>query len=218
MRIRAAYISIIMVAFVLSGSLAYSSFQGKMTTNITSSAYFTEFGEQISVVAFWANNTEIYVNGNALISHSGCLFNDLDPQLVVVEKKTSYSGQLTESLNISHIGPGNAVLFCLNIYNLNNQECLISNLSFGPFYGPGLTEFTGSSYDNQSEWFNVVNSTLATQENEGGFQGFVIEPQDYIPPGGTLSVALFIMLSIVSGNPYQEAFFTIPVDVNLVIQ
>ncbi|HLH86165.1 MAG TPA: hypothetical protein VKU79_04810 [Thermoplasmataceae archaeon] len=215
MKSRAALVSIAMVFFVLSGSLAYSSFQGQIITKVSATADFIGVGEEISVCSFWANNTYLYVNGNELKGNSGCLFNDLDPPLVVVPKAYSYTGEMTNSLYISNLGPGNAILFCFKIYNPNNQECFLSNISLGSFNGSGLTELAQSSCDNQSVWFQIVNTTLENEKQPGGFYGFVIEGQDYIPAGGVIYVAFFLLLSCCSGNSYQESSFHLPIQINL---
>lgn len=215
MKFRIVAISLIMVLSIMSGSLAFSAFSGTIKDNVSATADFVGIGDQISVCAFWANNTELYVNDYGFTGHSDCLFNELYPPLVVLGNKTSYTGSLNRDLNISNLGPGNAILFCITVYNPNNQECFISSLSFGSFSGTGLSFFNSTTCNNDEAWFSVVNNSVNSCYNPGGYYGIIWENGNHIYPDSSLAIGFFIFMSQRSGNEYQESSFDLPIIIDL---
>lgn len=204
-----------MILLVMSGSLAYSSFVGTVSTQVSATSDYTAISENIAVCAFWADNTKLYVNNHIFIGNDSCLFNDVDPPSVVVKKVTSYTGSLTDHLNISNLAPGNALLFCINVYNPNSQGCMLSNILLGDFQGTGLSFVNTTLCNNQGGWFSVVNTSLAGNQNIGGYYGIVEEDSNFIPASSYTSVGFFLYLSQCSGNAYMGSSFSFDLVVHL---
>ena len=218
MRIRIIIICAVMILSVMSGSLAFSAFSGTATTNVSATANFIGINDGVSVCAFWADNTELYVNSHVFKGDSNCLFNELCPPVEVIKNHTSYSGFINDNLNISNFSPGNAILFCIQIYNPNDQILSVSNISFGHFSGNGLSFYNATSCNNQEAWFAVVNNTVSQCQNPGGYYGIIWENGNQVSPGCTLTIGFFIFLSQTSGNNYQESSFTLPLIITMTEQ
>ena len=214
MRNRILGFGVVMILLVVSGAVAYSSFTGTATTRVSATAEFSDLSENVSVCAFWANNTELYVNNHGFVGNSSYLFNDLDPGISVAST-TSFTNTLVDTLNISNLAPGNAILFCMNITNPNSYGYTLSNISIGPFGGSGLEFINETFCNNEGAWFGVVNQTMANTSTPGGYYGIVEESSSYIAPGQSLSVGFFMYLSQCSTNAYQESSFSFPITVNL---
>lgn len=218
MRVKIITICVVMILSVTSASIAFSAFSGTVVTNVSATADFTGIGSDISVCAFWANNTQLYVNNHDFRGNSTCLFNDLDPPVTVVNNHTSYTGTLTSYLNISNLAPGNAVLFCIQVYNPNDQISFISGISFGQYTGSGLSFYNQTTCNNQVAWFSVVNNTVNQCQNPGGYYGLIWENENQIQPDSYINVGFFIFLSPTSGNNYQESSFNLPIIITLTEQ
>lgn len=215
MRIRVVAICAVMILSIMSGSLAFSAFNGTASTYVTARANFIGISDGADVCAFWADNTVLNVNGHSFSGSSECGYNILSPPVQVIKNQTSYSGSLTDYLNISNLAPGNAILFCIQIYNPNSQTDFVSNISFGSFTGNGLSFYNTTTCNDQEAWFAVVNSTVNQCQNPGGYYGVIWENGNQIGPGETMNLGFFIFLSSASGNNYQESSFHLPLVITL---
>ncbi len=207
-----------MILSVMSGSMAFSAFSGTSTTNVSATANFVGINDGVSVCAFWADNTELYVNNHIFSGNSNCLFNELYPPVQVIPNHTSYDGSIYDYLNISNLSPGNALLFCIQIYNPNSQTQIVTNISFGQFSGNGLSFYNSTTCNDQEAWFAVVNNTVNQCQNPGGYYGIIWENGNQVSPGCTLTLGFFIFLSQASGNVYQESSFNLPLIITLTEQ
>ena len=221
MSIKGAMVSAVLVLGILSGTLAYSGFVGTATTTVNSSASFFCISENVQLLSYWSHNTELYVQGKGYTPQNNFGYTLLFPAVTVINRTTSYSGSIVNTLSISNLAPGNALLFQINIFNENSRACTVSYLSLGNLSGNGLVLYKQAIECDEGQEFNVVNQTLLSSSTPGGFYGFVIQNSNFvndqcnISPDTSITVWFYILLSPCSGNAYEDSHFSLPIEMTL---
>ena len=218
---KVALTSAVLILGVLSGTLAYSGFVGTANTNVTASANFFCISDQVLFISYWSHNTELFVQGSGYNATYNCGYTELCPAVTVVNQTTSYSGSIHNTLTVSNLAPGNALLFQMNIFNQNSCGCIVSDISLGNITGSGLLLYSQPVECDEGQEFSVVNQTLTSSENPGGFLGFVIQSNNFIngqcclSPHSSINIWFYILLSPCSGNAYEDSHFTMPIQITL---
>lgn len=147
--------ALVPVLIIVSGSLAFSAFQGNIATNVTASAGTITVNEIASLVGGYSKYTNITVTGGngrntntAFLNDSVVYPLDKEPDLATVPGLDVGGTSFVYYLNISNLAPGDWVKITFSLKNLGLEAVSFSN--------PVARDFSLQGYDT-----NVSNVTSA---------------------------------------------------------